>query len=586
MPYNRDTASAQADKLSGIVEESDLYEGFAPHVETSEIKVLDFYNLPKSTGKEPALRSFTEIKQLLEQGKKREVKSILRENSWPINSPIRSQLWPALCAQHNTKPQMVEGFYWEMVHQVFGTTELSEKPIMLPAFVDATHCLPYHLTRTGRAVADRIVNVLGYDCPDITYSPVLYPIVSILLHFMSEEEAYHCLAALVGSKDKVFINQTKLLHEVTWKTVMQIAKKHTKNAVSYFQRICPGVKLERVFMDWCWWILAGLPFQHLVRIMDCFFHEGIKVLYRIALVIINLFHKECQSNNEWSPDNIKNDIGNALIKFCKKIPVSPAKLLHAAFSIRGLSSTYISRIFLKTEMLLKSRSVLNTGNKTLVKSRSSDNLPTSQSQVNIQMMSHTLTIRENFDTMAVKNLIDFIQERFNLFTLWSWLPVRITMYQPVLLYTTEEHGCSLTTFYVRVEQHEPTLMMIKTCNNEVFGAYCSSRWFERNVKDDKGQRQAYFGTGETFLFSLYPERAKYPWVGIENDKDLGHASELFMAADSKMITIGGGEGQAIWMDENIRFGKTDSCKTFNNPPLCPSGDFEIRVLEVYGFVGV
>lgn len=54
-----------------------------------------------------------------------------------------------------------------------------------------------------------------------------------------------------------------------------------------------------------------------------------------------------------------------------------------------------------------------------------------------------------------------------LFTLWSWLPVRITMYQPVLLYTTEEHGCSLTTFYVRVEQHEPTLLMIKTCNNEV-----------------------------------------------------------------------------------------------------------------------
>ncbi|KPU74461.1 uncharacterized protein Dana_GF24274, isoform I [Drosophila ananassae] len=568
MPYHRGgDASSQADKLSGIVEESDLYEGFAPHVETSEIKTLDFYNLPKQTGKEPALRSHTEIQQLLQQGKKRDVKNILRENSWPINSPIRSQLWPTLCGQHQTKQQMLDGFYWEMVHQVFGTTELSEKPIMLPAFVDATHCLPYHLTSTGRAVADRIVNVLGYDCPDITYSPVLYPITSILLHFMSEEEAYICLAGLVGSKEKVFINQTKLQHEVTWKTVMQIAKKHTKSAISYFQRICPGLKLERVFMDWCWWILAGLPFQHLVRIMDCYFHEGIKVLYRVALVILNLFHKECQSNNEWSPDNIKNDIGNALIKFCKKIPVSPAKLLHAAFSIRGLSTQYISRIFIKTEMLLKSRSVLNSGSKQLIKSRSSDNLPTSQSQVNIQMMSHTLTIRE-------------------LFTLWSWLPVRITMYQPVLLYTTEEHGCSLTTFYVRVEQHEPTLLMIKTCNNEVFGAYCSSRWFERNVKDDKGQRQAYFGTGETFLFSLYPERAKYPWVGIEGDKDLGHSSELFMAADSKMITIGGGEGQAIWMDENIRFGKTDSCKTFNNPPLCPSGDFEIRVLEVYGFVGI
>ncbi|XP_034101157.1 LOW QUALITY PROTEIN: GTPase-activating protein skywalker [Drosophila sulfurigaster albostrigata] len=606
MPYHRADTSAQADKLSGIVEESDLYEGFAPHVETSEIKTLDFYNLPKQTGKEPALRSFTEIQQLLQQGKKHIVKNILRENSWPINSPIRSQLWPQLCAQHLTKSNVLDGFYWEMVHQVFGTTELSEKPIMLPAFVDATHCLPYHLTGTGRSVADRIVNVLGYDCPDITYSPVLYPITSLLLHFMSEEEAYLCLAGLVGSKEKTFINQTKLQHEVTWKTVMQIAKKHAKSAVAYFQRICPGQKLERVFMDWCWWILAGLPFQHLVRIMDCYFHEGIKVLYRVALVILNLFHKECQSNNEWSPDNIKNDIGNALIKFCKKIPVSPAKLLHAAFSIRGLSTQYISRIFIKTEMLLKSRSVLNSGSKQLIKSRSSDNLPTSQSQVNIQMMSHTLTIREKLHSESCRNLGEKspghraiamgvypihnlksqVCKNEDLFTLWSWLPVRITMYQPVLLYTTEEHGCSLTTFYVRVEQHEPTLLMIKTCNNEVFGAYCSSRWFERNVKDDKGQRQAYFGTGETFLFSLYPERAKYPWVGIEGDRDLGHSSELFMAADSKMITIGGGEGQAIWMDENIRFGKTDSCKTFNNPPLCPSGDFEIRVLEVYGFVGI
>lgn len=40
------------------------------------------------------------------------------------------------------------------------------------------------------------------------------------------------------------------------------------------------------------------------------------------------------------------------------------------------------------------------------------------------------------------------------------------------------------------------------------------------------------------------------------------------------------------MDENIRFGKSERCKTFNNPPLCGvSGDFEIKVLEVYGFVG-
>jgi len=346
--------------------------------------------------------------------------------------------------------------------------------------------------------------------------------------------------------------------------VMQICKKHVKAAAVHLQRHCPSSRVERIYMDWIWWVLHNLPFTHLVRVMDCFFHEGIKVLYRVAMAILVLFHKHSSaSGSELASDIQKSGIDAALTKFCKELTIPPSKLLKVAFGIRGLSSAYISRVFIRTEMVLKSKTVIS-GSRQLVRSRSSENLPNSQSQNNIQMVSHTLTIRE-------------------LLTLWSWLPVRITMYQPILLYTTEEHGCSLTTFYVRVEQHEPTLLMIKTCNNEVFGAYCSSRWGERNLKDDRGNRQAYFGTGETFLFSLYPERAKYPWVGMEGDPKLGHGAELFMAADSKMITIGGGEGQAIWMDENIRFGKTDRCQTFNNPPLCPSGDFEIRVLEVYGF---
>lgn len=553
--------------LSAVLEEEpDLYEAFPPHVDPTGITILT----DSPPGKKAPLKSFEEIQPLIQQARKRELKLIIRENSWPINSPVRASLWPALCRQHQHGKSMLDGFYWDMVTQVFGTVELPDKPIMLPPFVEATHCLGYHLTRKGRAVADRVVSVLGYACPDITYSPSLYPITAALLHFMPEEECYHCMASLVASKEKMFITQTKLLNEVTWKTVMQIAKKHAKSSAQHLTRLSGAIGPERIYADWQWWILAALPFPHLVRVLDCFFHEGIKVFYRVALAILILFNKHASNqSSDWYAEATKNGVDHAIDKFCRNMPASPTKLLRTAFSIRALSSQYISRVFIKTEMTLKSKQVI-TGSR-LVRSRSSDNLPTSQSQVNIQMMSHTLTIRE-------------------LFTLWSWLPVRITMYQPVLLYTTEEHGCSLTTFYVRVEHHEPTLLMIKTCNNEVFGAYCSTRWFERNQKDERGNRQAYFGTGETFLFSLYPERAKYPWVGCTTGADgkeerVAHGSELFMAADSKMITIGGGDGQAIWMDENIRFGKTDRCSTFNNPPLCPSGDFEIRVLEVYGFSG-
>ncbi|EFA03897.1 TBC1 domain family member 24-like Protein [Tribolium castaneum] len=537
------------------VEQSNAY---TPFVDASGITVV-----PPSPSSKP-LKSIGDVQSLLQQGRKQDVKHLLRNNAWPVDSPIRGQLWSLLCIQHQNKSNsMSDGFYWDMVNQVFGSTELPDKPISLPPFVEPSHCQLYYLTHRGRSVADRVVSVLGYACPDIVYSPTIYPICALLLHYMSEEQCYHCMASLVASKEKTFITQTKLLYEVTWKTVMQICKKHVKGAAVHLQRHCNSSRAERIYMDWIWWIFQGLPFQHLVRVMDCFFHEGIKVLYRTAMAILILFHKSSSSpSSEWLMEIQKNGIDSALNKFCKEMPVTPQKVLKVAFGIRGLSSAYISRVFIRTEMVLKSKNVIN-GSRQLVRSRSSENLPNSQSQNNIQMVSHTLTIRE-------------------LLTLWSWLPVRITMYQPILLYTTEEHGCSLTTFYVRVEHHEPTLLMIKTCNNEVFGAYCSSRWGERNQKDDRGNRQAYFGTGETFLFSLYPERAKYQWVGIEGDK-VGHGAELFMAADSKMITIGGGEGQAIWMDENIRFGKTDRCQTFNNPPLCPSGDFEIRVLEVYGF---
>ncbi|XP_071052376.1 GTPase-activating protein skywalker isoform X3 [Onthophagus taurus] len=573
--------------LEDDIESTTVYSAY---VDSSGIVVPQ----PQSPTSKP-LKTFNDVQQLLQQGRKQDAKHTIRNNYWPVDCPIRTKLWPLLCAQHNVGKSIdttMDGFYWDMVKQVFGSAELPDKNISLPPFVEPTHCQSYHLTHRGRIVADRVVSVLGYACPDIVYSPSIYPICAILLHYMSEEQCYNCMTSLVTSKEKMFITQTKLLHEVTWKTVMQICKKHVKAAAGHLQRTSPQSKVERLYKNWIWWVLQELPFPHLVKVMDCFFHEGIKVFYRTAMAILILFHKSSSStSSDWNGCIQKHGVEYALTKYCRELPHPPSKLLKVAFGIRGLSSSYISRVFIRTEMILKSKSAV-TGTGQIIRSRSTDNLPNSQSQNNIQMVSHTLTIREGAHSPSprvvsvgiypTQNVNSKILEQEDLLTLWSWLPVRITMYQPILLYTTEEHGCSLTTFFVRVEQHEPTLLMIKTSNNEVFGAYCSSRWGERNLKDDRGNRQAYFGTGETFLFSLYPERAKYPWVGMVTD-NVEHSAELFMAADSKMITIGGGEGQAIWMDENIRFGKTDRCQTFDNPPLCSTGDFEIRVLEVYGF---
>jgi hypothetical protein len=105
--------------LSGIEEESpDIYEVFPPHVDTSTIPIQ-----PESPpGKKPPLKTFAEVQSLLVAGRKAEVKKILRENCWPTNHGIRNQLWPLLCGQHGSDRSMQEGFYWDLVNQLFGTT--------------------------------------------------------------------------------------------------------------------------------------------------------------------------------------------------------------------------------------------------------------------------------------------------------------------------------------------------------------------------------------------------------------------------------------------------------------------------------
>lgn len=73
---------------------------------------------PLFAGKKAPLKTFDEVQPLLQQARKRELKLLIRDNSWPINSPVRAALWPALCRQHQHGKSMLDGFYWDMVTQV------------------------------------------------------------------------------------------------------------------------------------------------------------------------------------------------------------------------------------------------------------------------------------------------------------------------------------------------------------------------------------------------------------------------------------------------------------------------------------
>jgi hypothetical protein len=83
---------------------------------------------------------------------------------------------------------------------------------------------------------------------------------------------------------------------------------------------------------------------------------------------------------------------------CINFQLTPQRLLKSAFSIRAFRGSEIRKISTKVELMLKSQQHGHGGSSApegkMARSKSNENLPSSRSQMNIEMMSHTLAIKE------------------------------------------------------------------------------------------------------------------------------------------------------------------------------------------------
>lgn len=55
--------------------------------------------------------------------------------------------------------------------------------------------------------------------------------------------------------------------------------------------------------------------------MDCYLHEGIKVLYRVSMAILQLFYKYSTTTAIWADEINNHGVDVALMNFCRKMPV-------------------------------------------------------------------------------------------------------------------------------------------------------------------------------------------------------------------------------------------------------------------------
>lgn len=503
-------------------------------------------------------KTFDDVARLLQQGKLKEAKVTLRNQHWAVDHPSRGDLWSLLAVHHRSKGSS------RCQDPEPGSPSLCPG---LPSFVDPLYCEDYCLNTEGRRCCERLLHWVSLAYPFVNYCPLLYPVTALFLHYIPEDKAYECICCLLEGTKVRHLSQTRLMHHTSARALRLLTRRLCKKPYAYLQQLLGQEDdVETFFRSWELWIFRALPFCHLVRAMDCFLLEGVRALYRIAMALIMLFAQELAKARK----EAAMDVGvliDRMVSFCKEVAVSVDGLLKTAYGIQGLSGKLLN------EQLMKAEASMRSG--------SPGHLPPLPQCRSLPVQQERYERLRSMSTAVVPSLRLEGLDMEQLGMLWSWLPARIAMQEPRLVFSTSEHGTSLTSFFLHCDSWEPTVLLIRTTQNERLGAYCSTRWSERH------KERSYFGTGETFVFTFsmsgVPEGRHFPWVGVRSSVDVSPSARLFLSADQNMIQVGGGGGFALYLDSSLEHGRTEHCDTFNNPPLVDKGDFVVAVLEVLGF---
>ncbi|KAL7580988.1 hypothetical protein ACA910_005801 [Epithemia clementina (nom. ined.)] len=144
-------------------------------------------------------------------------------------------------------------------------------------------------------------------------------------------------------------------------------------------------------------------------------------------------------------------------------------------------------------------------------------------------------------------------------------------------------GDSFVSFLDRCAPYRQTLLVVQTTEGHVLGGFAMQTW---EGQEGFGKRNCYYGTGQSFLFSITPEDMTHPtgskaqiykWTGTNDYCQI-------CDVESAKIAMGGGGDFGIIVEDCFLRGQTGFCGTYDNPPLTADGFFEVAALEVYGLV--
>ncbi|XVF15181.1 hypothetical protein REPUB_Repub09cG0128500 [Reevesia pubescens] len=153
--------------------------------------------------------------------------------------------------------------------------------------------------------------------------------------------------------------------------------------------------------------------------------------------------------------------------------------------------------------------------------------------------------------------------------LYASLPALVQGRKWLLLYSTWRHGISLSTLYRRSMLWPGlSLLVVGDRKGAVFGGLVEAPLKPTNKK--------YQGTNSTFVFTNTPgDPVIFRPTG---------ANRYFTLCSTEFLAIGGGGHFALYLDGDLLNGSSSFSETYGNPCLAFSEDFEVKEIELWGFI--
>lgn len=213
-----------------------------------------------------------------------------------------------------------------------------------------------------------------------------------------------------------------------------------------------------------------------------------------------------------------------------------------------------------------------------------DGVGANRSVLELQSPTKTLSMRSSMNNMAAitpdvtfSNNINFhtdgtsgILSNSQLSQISTWLPECHSTKTWSLKYSLRRDGACLESMMMLCCPHDnsrlysPCIVLVEDSWGYVFGGF---------ISPGMQNNGAYYGNGESFVFSFLPEARVYNWTT---------RNELFVCSNTQSFGMGGGGGGfAFQLDDEMNDGTSNASDTFDNPMLSSNEFFKCLNVEIW-----